>query len=110
MATISLAYLHHAKSKGDVKLVRWLYRKLLYSSNYCESPSKAPGDVAAMRTFFDECIIIEKEEMKKRRSDSRWKKQQELVLAALYDTASKCFLGINEKLAYCYSQERNEIS
>ena len=62
--TISLAYLNYSLSKNDIKLVRRVYTKFLFNSGYCQSASKCAVDVEIMKNFFDECLLIEKKEMK----------------------------------------------
>ena len=113
---LSLAYLRHVRMmNGDnddnhFHLLRRVYSKFLFHSNYCESPPKTQEDAEIMKDIFDECLLVERMLMKKSTFKSGNDKQQKRHLLNLYDAAYKYFMDVNDKLANSYHQKGRELS
>jgi U3 small nucleolar RNA-associated protein 6 len=64
LPSIALAYIKHLISRGNMNLVRKVYSKLLFTSNYTKLEDKTDGEISDMKAFIDQCIVLEKIEFK----------------------------------------------
>lgn len=114
--SISLAYLRFASMKSDIKLARKVYNNFLFTSNYCKASSKSEEDIETMKEFFDECLLIEKEDAKTNRMSSvsnhrgaGKEKQKKQIMSNLCGAGFSYFLDVDDSLANSYNRKRNEI-
>jgi len=88
LPSLSLAYMKYVSSKGNADLARKIYNKILVSSNYTKTLNKSDEEVVDMRTFFDQCIVVEKVASKYGGMDAKLQRRQ---LIRLYDAAFQFF-------------------
>lgn len=100
LPSLALAYLRYATLKGKaIDLIRNIYRKLLVNSKYTKLTGKNEDEVLIFRTFIDECIIAEKNEISLKATH----------LVPLYDSAIRFFEeNGHSKLASSFSMRKEK--
>ncbi len=83
LPSLSSAYMKQLTSRGGIESVRKVYGKLVFTSNYLQTPNKSVQEIMDIRSFFDQCIIVEKIGLK----FSKEGKDQKRQLMRLYDAA-----------------------
>ncbi len=108
LPSITLAYIRFAAN--DITVVRQIYKKSLLNPHYREIASGHDNDPNIMKEIFDECILLETEQLRIAEFGSKKRMLEIHHLLSLNDAAYLYFLQVNGKFAQVYSQQKIELS
>lgn len=111
LPSITRAYIAYIRfAANDINVIRQIYKKSLLNPHYREIASVHDNDPDIMKEIFDECILVETEQLRIAEFGSTKRKQEIHHLLSLNDAAYLYFLQVNSKLAQVYSQQKIELS